>query len=230
MSDSQIAEAMPRGRRAVHQRLRVREGVRVAAFDCVRRQRERRAGKSDERDATAELALDLADRLEHVRQRLARFEAADARRGPRSDCAAGSRSPDLRRGRSRTGCPSARAAAADPRTESPRRPRFAHRLQRDLGGEVGRAAQIEERIALAQRAVLGHVAAGLPHEPDRRRVDRFAPAGFEESRFRRRSVGHLEEVARERHQIFEPQRLEPQLGTELAQLVGDIDRRGSSRR
>ena len=57
----------------------------------------------------------------------------------------------------------------------------AHRLQRDFGGQIGRAAQVEQRIALAQRAVFAHVAAGLAHEPDRRRVDRLAPAGFEES-------------------------------------------------
>ena len=42
----------------------------------------------------------------------------------------------------------------------------ADRLQRDLGGEIGRAAEVEQRIALAQRAVLAHVPAGLAHEPD----------------------------------------------------------------
>ena len=57
----------------------------------------------------------------------------------------------------------------------------ADRLQRDFGGEIGRAAEVEQRIALAQRAVLAHVAARLAHEPDGRGVDRLAPAGFEES-------------------------------------------------
>ena len=52
----QIAEAVPRGGVAVHQRLGVREVVRVAAFDRVRRQRERRAGESDQRHAAAERA------------------------------------------------------------------------------------------------------------------------------------------------------------------------------
>ena len=91
----------------------------------------------------------------------------------------------------------------------------ADRLQRDFGGEIGRAADVEQRIALAQRAVLAHVAAGLAHEPDRRGVDRLPPAGFEESAARRRSVGHLEEVAGEADEIFEPERLEAQLGAEL---------------
>ncbi len=47
----------------------------------------------------------------------------------------------------------------------------------------GVAADLEQRIALAQGAVLGHVAAGLPHEPDGRGVDRLAPAGFEETAY-----------------------------------------------
>ena len=98
----------------------------------------------------------------------------------------------------------------------------ADRLQRDFGGEIGRAAQIEQRIALAQRAVLAHVAAGLAHEPDGRGVDRLAAAGLKKSAIRRRSVGHLEEVAGESDQIFEPERLELQLGAKLAQLGRDL--------
>ena len=57
----------------------------------------------------------------------------------------------------------------------------AHRLQRDLGRQIGRATELEQRVALAQRAVLAHVAAGLAHEPDRRGVDGLEPAGFQES-------------------------------------------------
>ena len=57
----------------------------------------------------------------------------------------------------------------------------ADRLQRDFGREIGRPAELEQRVALAQRAVLAHVAAGLAHEPDRRGVDRLQAAGSEES-------------------------------------------------
>ncbi len=57
----------------------------------------------------------------------------------------------------------------------------ANRLQRDLGGEIGRAADLEQRIPLAQRPVLAHVPSRLSHEPDRRGVDRLPPAGFQES-------------------------------------------------
>ena len=169
----------------------------------------------------AELALDLADRLEHVRERLARLERRSA------SMSAVDRDRALDR----------RALAVDEVERDAHRLErqqqigeqdrgvdvdAAHRLQRDLGRELGRAADLEQRVALAQRAVLGHVAAGLPHEPDRRGVDRLAPAGFEESASPRRSVGHLEEVAGEADQILEPERLEPQLGAELAELGRDL--------
>src|SRR6185295_15968174 len=57
----------------------------------------------------------------------------------------------------------------------------ADRLQGDLGREIGRSTDIEQGIALAQRAVLAHVATRLAHEPDGRRIDRLASAGFEKS-------------------------------------------------
>ena len=96
----------------------------------------------------------MPDRLEHVRERLARLEAPHAREvGLR--CAAGARSPGLRPARSRSGCPSARAAAGDRRRGSRRRPRSAAPAAASLGREIGRPAQVEQGVALAQRAVLG---------------------------------------------------------------------------
>src|SRR5882672_9198078 len=45
----------------------------------------------------------------------------------------------------------------------------ADRLQRDLGGELRREAQIEEAAGLgAELAIFRQIAAGLPHHPDRR--------------------------------------------------------------
>ena len=55
------------------------------------------------------------------------------------------------------------------------------RLQRDLGGEVWRGTDVQERIPLPERPVLGHVTTGLPHEPDRGGIHRLAPAGLEKS-------------------------------------------------
>ncbi len=56
------------------------------------------------------------------------------------------------------------------------------RLERDLGGRLGSCAELEEAEALAHRAVLGHVAAGLAHEPDRRVRRRLAASGAEQGR------------------------------------------------
>ena len=54
-------------------------------------------------------------------------------------------------------------------------------LQRDRQRKLGRLADLEERVLFAERAVLGHVAARLPHEPHRRDVGRLAPASAEEA-------------------------------------------------
>ena len=153
----------------------------MAPFDRIRSQRERRAGEANERQAAAKLALDLADGLEHVRQRLARLEPAQPidvglrldRVLDRGSFAVDEIEPDAHR-----------LERQQQIGEQDRRIDFdaAHRLERDLGGEVRRAAQLQQRVPLAQRAVLAHVPAGLPHEPDRRGVDRLAAAGAEESR------------------------------------------------
>src|SRR5688572_23727983 len=46
----------------------------MPALDRVRRKRERRAGKANQRDAAGKLLLDEADRFEYVRKCLARLE------------------------------------------------------------------------------------------------------------------------------------------------------------
>src|SRR5258708_2827619 len=57
----------------------------------------------------------------------------------------------------------------------------AHRLQRDLGRQPGRAHHLQERTLRLEGAILRQVAAGLAHDPDRRPVERLAGAGGEES-------------------------------------------------
>ena len=47
----------------------------------------------------------------------------------------------------------------------------ADRLHRDLGGDRGVVAELEQAPGAAQGAVLGQRAAGLPHEPDGRALD-----------------------------------------------------------
>ena len=56
-----------------------------------------------------------------------------------------------------------------------------HRLQRDFGREIRRAAQLQKCVVLPQRAVFRHVAAGLPHEPDGGAVNRLTPACAQKS-------------------------------------------------
>src|SRR5688572_19312800 len=63
-----FAEAVPRGRLRVHERLRVRVVGRRAALDRVRGERERRAAEADQRHAALELLPQDADRLEDVRE------------------------------------------------------------------------------------------------------------------------------------------------------------------
>src|SRR6267142_89749 len=53
-----------------------------------------------------------------------------------------------------------------------------HGLQRDLGGELGIMAQIEDGMALPELAVLRHVPTRLPHEPDWSDVGAFPPTRF----------------------------------------------------
>ena len=51
----------------------------------------------------------------------------------------------------------------------------------DFGGERGFLADLEQRMLLADRAILRHVASGLTHEPDGRVVDRLGLAGANEA-------------------------------------------------
>jgi hypothetical protein len=57
----------------------------------------------------------------------------------------------------------------------------AERLQRDLRRHLRVAAHLDEGELLADRAVLGEVAPGLPHQPDGRRVDGTLRAGIEKA-------------------------------------------------
>src|SRR5215471_4013280 len=172
----QIAEAVPRGRVAVHQRFRVGEGIRVAAFDRVRRKRKRRARESDERYAAAKLALNLPDGRKHVRQRLARFEPPH-----RGQIAFRAQRPLDRRplalheverdphGRERQQQIGKQNRGVDFDA--------ANGLKCDRSCEIGRSTDVEQGIPLAELTILAHVAASLSHEPHRSGVDGLAPAG-----------------------------------------------------
>ena len=53
-------------------------------------------------------------------------------------------------------------------------------LQRYLGGKFRRFGHFEEAVLFAQRAILGQIASGLAHHPDRHARNRFAAAGAQE--------------------------------------------------
>ena len=147
----QPAEAMPRVGRAVHQRLGLGEAVGVTAFDRIRGERERRSRKADERHPAAERFLDLPDGLKDMRQMLAWIESPQARDvgfvlDGILDCrpfALDEIEPDSH-GLERE----QQVGKQDGRVDLD----AADRLQRDLGGEIGRAAKLEQRVALAQTA------------------------------------------------------------------------------
>ena len=56
----------------------------------------------------------------------------------------------------------------------------------DFGGQRGFLADFDERVMLADFAVLGHVASRLTHEPDRGGVGGKAFTGADEDRIGRR--------------------------------------------
>ena len=171
---------MPGARVRIHQGFGKGEVLRVSAFDRVRGQRERRSAESDERHAmgTIELAPNHSNGFEDVRERLPRFET--------------SKPIDIGFGTQRI--LNRRSFATDEverdshRLERQQQIRkqngridvdAAHRLHRNPRGKLGRSADVQKRMVAANFPVLGHVAPGLPHEPDGGAIDRLAPARFE---------------------------------------------------
>ena len=172
----QGAETVPRGRLRIHERFRPRVGCRGSALDRVGRQRERRAAESDQRNAPLQFRAKDPDGLEDVGERLPRLEA----RQPVHVLGGADRVVDRRpftlheievqphrRERDEQIGEENRGVHVDE----------VHRLQRDGHGQFRVGTDLEEGIALAQRAIVRHVAARLAHEPDRRLVDRLPPAG-----------------------------------------------------
>jgi hypothetical protein len=189
-------EAVQRRRIGRHQALRPREVPAAAALDHVGRDGPRRARESDQRHAPAQLAADQRDRVEHEaelppdvrhRQRVhvrgAPHRALDARA-----LAFREREPDAHRLRDHQD-----VGEEDRGVERETR----ERLQRDLAGELRVRGEPEEASRLCpRRAVLRQVAAGLPHDPDRRPVDRLARERAQQPvvRERRHRPGNCAEI------------------------------------
>jgi hypothetical protein len=149
----------------------------MAAFNRVRSERERCSGKADERNPATQLVLDNLDRLQHMGKRRARVEHLQfVDVGGRFN-----RPFELRS-----------FAFDEIEGESHRLERQeqigkqnrgidlnpSDRLKGDLRGQFRCSTDFQERVLLADCTVLGHVPSRLPHEPDRRDVDRLAATGF----------------------------------------------------
>ena len=175
-----LAEAVPGVGLPVHQRLGSRVVARRSTLDGVRRQGERRAAETDEGNAVGQLGAQQADGGEHVAERFARLEPAQpgdvVRRADRLVDDRAFALDEIERDAERL-----------ERQEQIREEDggvdldAVDRLQRHLGGQLRLAADVEQGVPLADRAVLGHVASRLAHEPDRRAVDGLAPAGAEKA-------------------------------------------------
>lgn len=190
-----IGEAMPGGRIAVHQTLRERTVVRVAAFYRVRRQGEGGARESNQGDSARELMLDQSNRIQGEGQGFSGIG-----RSHRLDILCRS-DGTLDRGAFAFDKVERNAHGLEWQQEIGKEDRridldSSQRLQRDLGGKLRRAAQLQQRIALSQRSIFRHVAPGLPHEPDWRFVHGFAPACAKESTVAQISRGHQKQSSR----------------------------------
>ncbi len=177
-----VREPVPRTRVRIHQRFGERKVLRMAAFDGVGRESEGRTAESNQRDAmrTVELAPDQANRFQHVRQRLARlkaFQTIDVGFGAQRIFDGRSFATDEVE-RNAHGFEREQQIGKENRRVHIDAP---HRLQRDDGRQLGRAADLEQRVPAANLAILRHVAASLSHEPHRSAIDRLTPAGFQKS-------------------------------------------------
>ena len=175
---------------AVHQLLHAHEVARRPSLDQIAGDGERTAAESDERALRLELAADDPHRLQYRLEgrRIRHAQPLDV--GRRRDRRLDHRPDPLHE---LDADPHAENGGHDVREEHRRVDAVpAHRLQRHLGAELGRLGDLEERVALAERAVLGQRAPGLAHEPHRRALDLLAAQRANEER-----IGHGRRLAPE---------------------------------
>ena len=152
---------------AIGEQARRRLIGRAAAGDHVARHRPRRAAEADQRDLVAAARLDARDGLEHRRE--PRPVGLVAQRG---EIGGGLDRLEARPFALLEADALAERVGDDENVgEQDRRveAETADRLQRRLGRQRRRVAEVEERRRLgAHRAVFGQIAAGLAHQPHRR--------------------------------------------------------------
>ncbi len=164
----------------VHERLDQAVVVRAAALDHVGGQGPGAAGEADQGHAAVERAADGGDRVEDVAQlvHVGHGEGADVGLG-----AHGLLEPGALTEREVQAQAHGVGDGEDVGEEDGRVERVAlQRLQGDFGGVVDVGGQAHEAAGLGARgAVLGQVAAGLPHQPHGGVVGGLAQAGAQET-------------------------------------------------
>ena len=183
-------QPVQRLRVAREQRLRMHEIAAAAALDHVGRNGPGRSGESDERHSPREFAANERNRIHdesQVARRIGHRQCVDVGGTAQRPLdpwplAFREREPDAHGHRDHQD-----VGEEDRRVERKAR----ERLQRDFAGEIGIRRQSQETSSPgARRAVLRQVAAGLPHDPDRRPVHRLARAARAAAgRSRARSCG-----------------------------------------
>ena len=174
-----VQEPVPHGRLPVHEALGLDVMARGAPLDGIARERERRAGKSDQRHASVQRAAGQPDRLRHEPELLSadKPERVHIRTGP--DRIVNDRTFALleRDAQAHWLEREQDVGEDDGRIEG----EALDRLQRDLGRQFRRLAHLEDGMLGADGPVLLHVASGLPHEPHRHAVRPFAAARSEKA-------------------------------------------------
>ncbi len=176
-----VEKAVPDRGLAVHQRLGHREVAGRLALDEVAGDGERPTAEADDGLVGRELGAYRADRVEDRGDSLGRIgnpeplDGGDAAHRVRDDGADSFDELDTGAHRDDRGHD---VGEHDRRVDVV----AAHRLERHLGGELGGAVDLEELVPRADLPVLGERASRLPHEPDRRPLDRLAPGGAHEER------------------------------------------------
>src|SRR5690606_9937929 len=133
----------------------------------------------DERRLAVELTPNQPDRLEHITEPLFRltnpkfFDRRAITHGRVDDRAFAFFERERRAHRLER--------QEDVREEDGRIDAEPKRLERHLERELRRLADLEERVFFPERTVLGHVAAGLTHEPNRRHIHGLTTTGAQKA-------------------------------------------------
>ena len=177
--DQLVQKHAPCDRLAIHQFLGLDVVARSAAFDHVAGQRVRRAAEADDAEAIAEVRGDFLDGAGDVGEVIGPIGAQGRHIGrsahgmmhdrPFAGLELEGQAHGLER-KQQVGKDDGRVDAE-----------LFSSGDGDFGGDLRLLADLDQRVVLADVAILLHVAAGLAQKPDRRAIDGLAQAGADEA-------------------------------------------------